>query len=373
MTLLALALCVPMSLAEAVEAEPERPGLRIRWAHELLRAGELDAAKREARTVLVTWPRSVRARLVLAGVAQRRGEIEAARTYVEEALAMAPEALAGSAERAQARLQPEARVSTWTARGIAGALYDTRAVPGDPEVGSDIDGDPAWRALLGAGLDWKQARGRLRLSGGGQVDRSVHFLGTDAAGERDRLQLRMHGRTTYDIPDAGVLGAKLEGRGALAGRRGEAHHGGGSVGTWWGRGVSPFSPWVEARATYLRFAERAGHADPDAVVVEGGLGAASHWRRWRGTLRLGVLRVLNDDGFDEASADLGGDVVVGPVVLSARGGAAVRDALDAVRPRASVSARWRLRHGMALRADGRFRAADEWTRWMGGLTLEFTR
>ena len=166
--LLALALLAPaVPLAEAVETAPTRPGLRIRLAHDLLRTGDLDAAVLHARHVLGVWPRSVRARLVLAGIAHARGEVEAARLYLEEVLAMAPRPLAGAAERAQARLQPEARVSTWKVRGSAGAFYDTRAVPSDPDVTDDAEGDPAWRALVGAGLDWAQPRGRLRMAAGG--------------------------------------------------------------------------------------------------------------------------------------------------------------------------------------------------------------
>jgi len=186
----------------------------------------------------------------------------------------------------------------------------------------------------------------------------------------------LQGRAVYELPEAGVLGLRLEGRGALSGRRGTPHHSGGGLGAWWGRGVSPFSPWLEVRGVYYRFAEQTGYADPDAFVLEGGLGAATHWRRFRGTLRLGALRVVNDDGFDETAADLGGDVVLGPVVLSARGGTALRD--DALRPRASLGARWALGRGVALRLDTRWRALvgeapEAWSRWVAGLTVEWTR
>lgn len=288
---------------------------------------------------------------------------------------MAPGPIAGAAERAQARLQAGARISTWRVRGSAGAFYDTRALPSDPDVSADAAADPSWRALVGAGVDWKQPRGRLLLRAGGHVDRSAHFLGPDDVGTRDRLLLRTDGRATYGIPDAGLVGARVEGRGALVGRTGEVHHGGGGLGLSWGRGVHRVSPWLDARGLYFRFAERAGHEDPDAFAVEAGAGVATHWRRLRGTLRLGALRVVNDDGYDEALADLGGDVVLGPVQLSGRAGAALRDevAVGALRPRAALVARWTLRYGVALLADARWRAADPWTRWVGGLSVEVSR
>ena len=356
-TLLAGAPAVEAARA-ALEAEPKRPGLRLALAHGLLKAGQVDEAEQEAQAVLAQWPESLRPHLVLAGVAFARGDLEGARGALSLVAERAPAPLAAAARASLERLG-RGPASPWSLRGVMGAAYDTRAAP--PEVGLDEDdGEAATRLRLGVGADWKRTAGPWRGDFGFGVDRTLHLGGAE---ERDRLLALAQGRLVRDLP-AGLVGARLEARGALT----EAvtpHHGGGGLGMWYGRGVSPFSPFVEVRGLYFRFAEQG-----DAWVGDAGLGATTHLKRWRGTLRLGALRVLAGSGFAEYGADLGGDVLLGAMVLSAKGGLGLREGFSDLRPRAHLGLRWRLSPAWSLLGDLRYRAGPDWQRVVGGLHLE---
>jgi hypothetical protein len=362
MTGLLLVVALAGSLAQAVEAEPDRPGLRLSWAHALLEAGDAGGAEREARRVLREWPTSFRPHMVLAGVAFARGRYALARSELSKVAAAAPPPIALAARRALVRLAQHPG-SGWTVRGVMGGAYDTRAEP--PELASDdAQGTPAFRVNLGAGAQWRRVAGRWRYRVGGGVDRTGHV---GEAGARDRLLARGAVRATGTV-GGGLLGLRLEGRGALAGRVGTPHHVGGGLGAWYGAAAGPLSPWLEGRGLVYRFAD-----GPDAGVLDVGLGLTTHARRWRGTARLGALRVARTDGYLALGGDVGVDLLLGPVVLGVQAGAAVRDDDAGLRPRAKVVTRWRLGERWSVLGDLRWRSAEAWTQTVAGLSVEVVR
>ncbi len=363
LTLVLLATAPSVEAARsAVDAEPDRPGLHLALAHALLQAGQVEEAEREAKAVLAQWPKSLRPRMVLAGVAFARGDLQAATTELKAVAERAPAPLARAARAALERLQ-RGPSSPWVLRGLVGAAYDTRAAP--PEAGLDDEGEAATRVLIGVGTDWKKRSGAWRGAFGFDLDRSQHLGGAE---ERDRTLARAQGKLVRDLP-AGLVGARLEARGALTDAV-TPHHAGGGAGLWYGRGVSPFSPFVELRGLYFRFADR---ADPDAWVGDLGVGATTHRQRWRGTLRLNALHVINDEGFTELGGDLGGDLLLGPVLLDAKVGLGLREDFSEVRPRGQLGARWRVGESWSLLADLRYRGASDYDRLVAGLHVEVVR
>jgi tetratricopeptide (TPR) repeat protein len=82
-------------------AEPRTVEERLTAATAALNNGDHEAAEGLARTVLADDPRQDLALYLLAAIAARRGTVEAALSYLGQAIAISPEA------RAQARFDPD--------------------------------------------------------------------------------------------------------------------------------------------------------------------------------------------------------------------------------------------------------------------------
>ncbi|MCB9523998.1 MAG: tetratricopeptide repeat protein [Myxococcales bacterium] len=365
--LLVLGLAQPSALRQAeaaVQAEPDRPGLRLAWAHQLLRAGDADGAEREAQRVLARWPKALRPHLVLAGVAVRRGRLAEATAALRRVADEAPPPVARMAAEALRRLGRTGGEG-WGARGWVGAAWDSHAVPAVDAL--DPQGTASARLVVGAGADWRRARGPWRLGLAGAVDRTGHLA--QAAADQDRTLLRLEARLARAL-GPGDLALRLEGRGGLAGRWGEPHHLGGGAGLWYGARPSRLSPWIEARGLGFWLPQAQGG---QAWLGEIAAGATTHARRWRATARLAALRVDHPRGGDELGADAQVELLLGPAVVSALGGVGARDGLDALRPRARLDGRWRIDGTWSLLGHGAWLSAGDWDRWVAGLTVEVSR
>jgi hypothetical protein len=366
--LILLAMASAADLAAAVEAQPDRPGLRIAYVHALVREARPDEGLREARAVVRRWPASRRAQIALAAAAHATGDADTAIAALRT-VAAGDDALAATASSSLRRLEQAAR--DWGVRGVVGVDYDSRAHGDELPLRDDDPGEAAARARLGVAADARWALAKWRLGMGFGAERTAHLAAADSAGDNDRGLLwgRLRSVRTGTL---GVVGLSVEGRGALSGRVGDPHHVGGGLGAWWGRGVSPFSPWLEVRGLGYRFGEAAGVSDT-AWSGEVAVGATTHQGAWQGTLRLSALEVVAEDaGFTEPGADVGLRGVVRGATLGLRGGVGWR-ALESWRPRAAADARLPLTDRVALLARVHWRAAPEWQRFVAGVGVEVAR
>ncbi|MCK6571530.1 hypothetical protein L6V77_10605 [Myxococcota bacterium] len=297
----------PVALEAAVEAEPERPGLRLALALALLEAGRVDAAERHARTVVSAWPRSVRAHWLLARIAILRGDRAAAEGHLEALSTHGGE----RARRAVEQLRPALPVAvgpavSTRARARVAVEYDSgvERLPDDIPSGRG-DRPAALRATLGVEATPQAVRGRLRGEARLAAERSAHLGSTTAVGDADRTSLafRLRGAREGDVVHFGAFG---EGGALLAGRDplpALASYGGGA---WVGGAPGRFSPWLEGRALRFELAERATAGSDGLWAFEGALGAASLVSGQRIAGRL-VLRALAPD-LPESAHEWGGDL-----------------------------------------------------------------
>ena len=240
----------------AVEAHPSRPGLRLVYARALLRAGALPAAEREAQQVLDKWPRSTRARLLLAQIAQARGDLPTLRTHTE--------ALAGNDSIiARAFVAPRARPSRALVWGRFGVQSDSRASPVTTvfNAPSRFGEGSAVRGRLNVGGGWTGRRWRVRAG----LDRTVH-LGVGAAdADASVADLDRTGLWTTADWTRGLRGGRLTTgvflRGALLGRIADGQYlAGGGVASWtW---LGPLAPWMRVEVLGLKQSEVDAHLEP---------------------------------------------------------------------------------------------------------------
>lgn len=301
----------PGALEAAVEAEPERPGLRLALALALLEAGRVDAAERHARTVVSAWPRSVRAHWLLARIAILRGDRAAAEGHLEALSTHGGEHWRRAVERLRAALPVTVAPAVSTrARARLAVEYDSgvERLPDDlPDdlPGGDGDRPAALRMTLGVEAAPQAVRGRLRGEARLAAERSAHLGSTTAVGDADRTGLAFRLRGAWEGDDVHV-GAFGEGGALLAGRDPLPYLASYGGGAWVGGAPGRFSPWLEGRALRFELSEPSTAGSDGLWAFEGALGAASLVSGQRIAGRL-VWRALAPE-LPESAREWGGDL-----------------------------------------------------------------
>jgi len=349
--------------AAAVAAAPDRPGLRLALAEQLIEAHRWAEAEAEARWVLARWPQSSRARLVLARVARGRGQTAEANALLAEVERMGSQ-MARAEARAQ-RVGPSGGLR-WSAWGRFGARYDTRASVPDLEASPPVlEGGPALRGQAGLGVACALGASAVSLG----VERTLHLAtedDTDAevhVADLDRTTLWMEGRTAWGGPNRLTL--SVLGRGIFNGRTAEPGLGGGGLGLGWRHTQGSMRPRAQARGLVLKQAEGDALGWADAEV---------------GTEALAGPMVLD---VEARGTWLGPDVVGGREVegnLEVRGhrrlapfaqvGLGQRDDGRGLRPRAVAGLRVATDLPFAVVLEGGWQRVEARNRALMGVTLE---
>lgn len=349
---------------QAVEAHPNRPGLRLVYARALLRAGALAAAARQAQAVLDKWPRSTRARLLLAQIAQARGDLPTARTHTE--------ALAGNDSIiARSFVAPRAERGRTLVWGRVGLQSDSRASPVTAvfNAPSRFGEGSAIRGRINVGGGWTGRRWRLRVG----LDRTVHTATggeTDAAppvADLDRTGLWSTADWTHGL-GGGRLTTGVFMRGALLGRAADGRYlAGGAVASW--TAVGPLAPWIRLEVLGLKQTEVEALAwsrgtlglDADAGPLTLRFSGAGTW--------LGP----GAPGFREVEGETRVGLRCDTLCPFLGGAGAVRDDGLGLRPRAYAGLKIRLGRAWAVVADGGWQKIEADQRWLAGLSVEAWR
>jgi hypothetical protein len=370
LTLLSLLSLLPMAgparadvigqAQQAVEAHPNRPGLRLVYARALLRGGALEAAARQAQAVLDKWPRSTRARLLLAQIARARGDLPTARTHTE--------ALAGNDSAiARAFVAPAPRSGRGVLWGRIGMQSDSRASPVTAvfNAPSRFGDGRALRARLNLGGGWTERHWRFRAG----LDRTVHIaVRTDQpVADLDRTGLWTTADWTQGLA-GGRLTAGVFVRGALLGRASEGKYlAGGGVASWtW---IGPVAPWIRVEALGL------SQGELDALAWTRGT-AGVDTQVGPLTLRFsgaGTWLGPGAPGFRELEGETRVGLRCDALCPFLGGAAAVRDDELGLRPRAYAGLKVRLGRSWAVIADGGWQKIEADQRWLAGLSVEAWR
>lgn len=341
---------------DAVARHPRRPGLKLILAQRLVEAGALDEAGRIARAILDRWPRSTRARLILAEIAKVRGDFPTV-----SALIAGIDAEHAALSRA-ALVQADVRTS-WLMWGRVGVQYDSRAtaVPAVFSAPARFGDGSAARGLFGAGASVQGRRWGMR----GGLERTVHSeLTATSADLLDRTALWVDGGRRTPM-GGGRLETSLFARGALIGRVADARYLALGARLGWRRAIRP-APWfrleglglTRSEGDMLAWARGSGGIDLDAGPVRLRPAIAGAW--------LGP----DEDGFAEIEGRLRADLRCSALCPFLGGGVARRDDGLGARPRAFAGLRLALGRRWALVSDGAWQAIGSQQRWLVGLGLE---
>ncbi len=294
------------ALERAAAAAPDRPGLQVALALACLEAGRPADAERLAHGVLAAWPRSLRARWVLARAAVLRGDRASMETHLAVLEAQGGPAWSEAVQRLRdATRPPEVQPVRSHVRARVTLEYDSgvELLPEDVPAGGATRPN-ALRTNVAVEASPRAVRGRFRGEARLAADHSTHLSDDKrlAAADRSALAFRLKGAHEGEHVQFGGFG---EGGAMLAGRSPRpflASYGGGA---WVGGAPGAFSPWLEGRALRYALSEHATTGSRDLWAFEAAAGAASLLRGQRLAAR-GVVRLLAPER-PEAATDLGAD------------------------------------------------------------------